>query len=99
MAPQPANSAPTAALPGPGTPWRLLDTLGAGTVDIIGNSMGGAIALSIAAARPAAVRRIVLMGSMGVAMALPRGLDTVWGYTPGWSRCARSSACSRTTAG
>jgi 2-hydroxymuconate-semialdehyde hydrolase len=23
------------------------------------------------------------MGSMGVAMALPPGLDTVWGYTPG----------------
>ena len=35
--------------------------------------MGGAIALSLAAARPAAVRRIVLMGSMGVAMALPPG--------------------------
>ena len=51
----------------------LLDTLGAGPVDIIGNSMGGAIALSLAAARPAAVRRIVLMGSMGVAMALPAG--------------------------
>jgi pimeloyl-ACP methyl ester carboxylesterase len=32
----------------------LLDTLGIGTVDIIGNSMGGAIALSIAAARPQA---------------------------------------------
>jgi pimeloyl-ACP methyl ester carboxylesterase len=61
----------------------LLDTLGVGTVDIIGNSMGGAIALSLAAARPRAVRRIVLMGSMGVAMALPPGLDTVWGYTPG----------------
>jgi len=30
----------------------LLDTLGAGYVDIIGNSMGGAIALSVAAARP-----------------------------------------------
>jgi 2-hydroxymuconate-semialdehyde hydrolase len=45
--------------------------------------MGGAIALSLAAARPAAVRRIVLMGSMGVAMALPAGLNTVWGYTPG----------------
>jgi 2-hydroxymuconate-semialdehyde hydrolase len=29
------------------------------------------------------VRRIVLMGSMGAAMALPTGLDTVWGYTPG----------------
>jgi 2-hydroxymuconate-semialdehyde hydrolase len=60
----------------------LLDTLGAGVVDIIGNSMGGAIALSVAVARPAAVRRIVLMGSMGVAMAIPPGLDTVWGYTP-----------------
>ncbi len=61
----------------------LLDTLGAGAVDVIGNSMGGAIALSMAATRPAAVRRIVLMGSMGVAMALPDGLNAVWGYTPG----------------
>jgi pimeloyl-ACP methyl ester carboxylesterase len=61
----------------------LLDTLGLGTVDIIGNSMGGAIALSIAAARPQAVRRIVTMGSMGVAMALPYGLNEIWGYTPG----------------
>jgi pimeloyl-ACP methyl ester carboxylesterase len=52
-------------------------------VDIIGNSMGGAIALSMAAARPDAVRRIVLMGSMGVAMALPPGLNAVWGYRPG----------------
>ena len=61
----------------------LLDALRIGTVDIIGNSMGGAIALSVAAARPAAVRRIVLMGAMGVAMALPPGLDAVWDYTPG----------------
>ncbi len=61
----------------------LLDTLEVDTVDIIGNSMGGAIALSIAAARPNSVRRIVLMGSMGVAMALPYGLNEVWGYTPG----------------
>jgi pimeloyl-ACP methyl ester carboxylesterase len=64
----------------------LLDTLGIGTVDIIGNSMGGAIALSIAVARPDVARRIVLMGSMGVAMALPDGLDAVWGYTPGMER-------------
>ena len=61
----------------------LLDTLGLGTVDVIGNSMGGAIALSMAVARPGAVRRIVTMGSMGVAMALPYGLNEVWGYTPG----------------
>ncbi|BEP14868.1 alpha/beta hydrolase [Acidothermaceae bacterium B102] len=61
----------------------LVDALGIDQVDVIGNSMGGAIALSLAAARPTAVRRIVLMGSMGVAMALPYGLDVVWGYTPG----------------
>ena len=61
----------------------LLDELGVGEFDIIGNSMGGAIALSVAAARPESVRRIVLMGSMGVAMALPAGLNAVWGYTPG----------------
>jgi pimeloyl-ACP methyl ester carboxylesterase len=67
----------------------LLDTLAIGTVDIIGNSMGGAIALSIAAARPEAVRRVVLMGSMGVAMALPPGLDQVWGYTPGMEQMRR----------
>ena len=49
---------------------------------MIGNSMGGAIALSMAVARPSAVRRVVLMGTMGVAMPLPPGLDAVWGYTP-----------------
>jgi 2-hydroxymuconate-semialdehyde hydrolase len=67
----------------------LLDRLGIGTVDIIGNSMGGAVALSIAAARPRAVRRLVLMGSMGVAMVLPGGLDAVWGYTPGREQMRR----------
>jgi 2-hydroxymuconate-semialdehyde hydrolase len=61
----------------------LLDAFGLDQVDVIGNSMGGAVALSLALARPHALRRIVLMGSMGVAMTLPRGLDTVWGYTPG----------------
>lgn len=60
----------------------LLDELGVDQVDVVGNSMGGAVALALAAARPAAVRRIVLMGAMGIAMALPSGLDTVWGYTP-----------------
>lgn len=68
-------------------PWTqhaldLLDTLDATQVDVIGNSMGGAIALSLATARPAAVRRLVLMGSMGVAMPLPQGLDGVWRYRP-----------------
>lgn len=68
-------------------PWTdhalgVLDALGVDRVDVVGNSMGGAIALSMAAARPAAVRRAVLMGSMGVAMPLPAGLDGVWRYEP-----------------
>src|SRR6201995_3025460 len=61
----------------------LLDTLGLDTVDIIGNSMGGAIALSIAAALTQALRRIVTMGSMGLALPLPYGLDGVSGDSPG----------------
>ena len=67
----------------------VLDALGVGPVDIIGNSMGGAIALSMAAARPAAVRRIVLMGSMGVAMALPPGWTPSGATPPAPGRCAR----------
>jgi 2-hydroxymuconate-semialdehyde hydrolase len=61
----------------------LLDELGVGQCDVIGNSMGGAVALSLAVARPAAIRRIVLMGTMGIAMALPPGLATIWSYRPG----------------
>ena len=61
----------------------LLDELGVSQCDVIGNSMGGAVALSLAAARPDAIRRIVLMGTMGVAMALPPGLSTIWAYRPG----------------
>src|ERR1700754_2229167 len=42
----------------------LMDELGIDRFDIIGNSMGGAIALSMVAARPAAIDRIVAMGTM-----------------------------------
>jgi 2-hydroxymuconate-semialdehyde hydrolase len=60
----------------------LLDELGIDELDVVGNSMGGAIALSLAAAQPQRVRRQVLMGSVGVAMPLPPGLDEVWAYEP-----------------
>lgn len=60
----------------------VLDALGIERCRIIGNSMGGAIALSVAAARPEAVERLVVMGSVGVPLPLPTGLDRVWGYTP-----------------
>lgn len=60
----------------------LLDRLGLDQVDVVGNSMGGSIALSLAAQHPERIRRVVLMGAMGIDMPLPPGLDAVWGYTP-----------------
>lgn len=60
----------------------VLDALGLDRVHVVGNSMGGAIALSIAARRPELVERLVLMGTTGVALELPAGLDQVWSYTP-----------------
>jgi 2-hydroxymuconate-semialdehyde hydrolase len=62
--------------------FALLDALGIERCSVIGNSMGGAIALSMAAAAPERIDRIVTMGTMGVAMALPDGLAAVWGYEP-----------------
>lgn len=67
----------------------VLDELAIDRVSIVGNSMGGAIALSIAAARPELVDRLVLMGTCGVSMELTPGLDQVWGYTPDRERMRR----------
>jgi len=60
----------------------LLDALGIEQTDLVGNSFGGALALALAIRHPARVRRLVLMGSVGVPFALTPGLDDVWGYTP-----------------
>ena len=60
----------------------LMDALGLGQVDIVGNSFGGAIALALAIAHPERVRRLVLMGSVGVSFPITEGLDRVWGYEP-----------------
>jgi len=60
----------------------LLDALELDRVDLVGNSFGGAIALALAVAHPERVRRLVLMGSVGVSFPLTEGLDRVWGYEP-----------------
>lgn len=60
----------------------LLDELGIERCSVIGNSMGGAIALSLAAARPHLLDRIVVMGTMGIGGEIPDGLAEVWGYQP-----------------
>lgn len=60
----------------------LLDALGLARVDLIGNSFGGALALALAIRAPHRVRRLVLMGSVGVPFPITPGLDAVWGYQP-----------------
>ena len=60
----------------------LLDALELPQVDLVGNSFGGALALALAIRAPGRVRRLVLMGSVGVPFPITRGLDAVWGYQP-----------------
>jgi 2-hydroxymuconate-semialdehyde hydrolase len=67
--------------------WRrhlrdLLDALGLPAVSLVGNSFGGALALSFAIAEPHRVRRLVLMGSVGLRFPITEELDIVWGYEP-----------------
>ena len=60
----------------------LLDALDIGQTDLVGNSFGGAIALALAIRHPERVRRLVLMGSVGVPFPITPALDAVWGYQP-----------------
>jgi pimeloyl-ACP methyl ester carboxylesterase len=67
--------------------WRrhllgFVDALGLQRFSLVGNSFGGALALSLATTVPERVHRLVLMGSVGVPFELTPGLDAVWGYQP-----------------
>lgn len=67
----------------------FLDALGLDTVDVVGNSMGGGLALALAHRHPQRVRRMVLMGTVGIDFPITPGLDEVWGYTPSPEGMAR----------
>lgn len=60
----------------------VLDALGVERADVVGNSFGGALALALAIRHPERVRRLVLMGSVGVPFQITPELDAVWGYKP-----------------
>ena len=60
----------------------VLDALDIAQADLVGNSFGGALALALTIRHPQRVRRLVLMGSVGVPFAITPGLDAVWGYQP-----------------
>jgi 2-hydroxymuconate-semialdehyde hydrolase len=60
----------------------VLDALDIERADVVGNSFGGALSLALAIRAPQRVRRLVLMGSVGVPFPITPGLDAVWGYQP-----------------
>jgi len=60
----------------------FLDALDIEKAHFVGNSFGGALAMTVAIKYPRIVNKLVLMGSMGVSFPITYGLDTVWGYTP-----------------
>ena len=70
--------------------WRrhllgFADALGLDSFSLVGNSFGGALALSMAVHAPERVERLVLMGACGVSFPITEGLDRVWGYEPSLS--------------
>ncbi|MDR1000916.1 MAG: alpha/beta fold hydrolase [Clostridiales bacterium] len=60
----------------------LFDALKIDKANLVGNSFGGALALSMAIKYPERINKLVLMGSMGVTFPITYGLDRVWGYEP-----------------
>lgn len=58
----------------------LLDELGVRSAHVVGNSLGGAIALHLLARAPEKFRKAVLMGPIGVRFPIPHQLDRVWGF-------------------
>jgi len=60
----------------------LFDALQIDKAHLVGNSFGGALALSLAITHPERIDKLVLMGSAGVEFPITDGLDRVWGYQP-----------------
>ena len=60
----------------------VLDALNVEQTDVVGNSFGGGIALALAIRHPKRVRKLVLMGSVGIPFQITPALDAVWGYEP-----------------
>jgi pimeloyl-ACP methyl ester carboxylesterase len=62
--------------------WAFLDSLGITTVRIVGNSLGGRIALQMATDQPERITKMVLMGAPGVGMTPTDGLAALRAYEP-----------------
>ena len=62
--------------------WAFLDAHGIEKTTIVGNSLGGRIALQMATDRPDRIAKMVLMGAPGVGMTLTDGLAALRAYEP-----------------
>lgn len=62
--------------------WAFLDAHGITRTAIVGNSLGGRIALQMATDHPERISRMVLMGSPGVGMTPTEGLAALRAYEP-----------------
>jgi len=62
--------------------WAFLDSLGINSVRVVGNSLGGRIALQMATDRPDRITKLVLMGTPGVGMTPSEGLAALRAYEP-----------------
>ncbi|MGO8962547.1 alpha/beta fold hydrolase [Mycobacterium sp.] len=62
--------------------WAFLDAHGIEKTAIVGNSLGGRIALQMATDCPDRITRMVLMGAPGVGMTLTDGLAALRAYEP-----------------
>lgn len=62
--------------------WAFLDAMGIEKTAIVGNSLGGRIALQMATDRPDRISRMVLMGAPGVGMTPTEGLAALRAYQP-----------------
>ena len=58
----------------------LLDRLGIEKAHLVGNSLGGGLALHLLVEQPDRFDRVVLMGAVGIPLRLTRELDLIWGF-------------------
>jgi pimeloyl-ACP methyl ester carboxylesterase len=62
--------------------WAFLDAHGIERTAIVGNSLGGRLALQMATDRPDRITKMALMGAPGVGMTLTDGLAALRSYEP-----------------
>ena len=62
--------------------WAFLDALGLERVSVVGNSLGGRIAMQMSEDAPDRIDRLVFMGAPGVGMTLTEGLKALRAYEP-----------------